>query len=135
MGENRYAVQIAVDVDTSHLTTNETQYGKGDNTVVSEEHSLTPVGAAANGGVPGLTSNLPIANANPKPNVAAAPSAEASPDASATASAMPAKLDSQTGNIDVARKDIVNYKPSVREINSETAPARIRRISVAAGLD
>ena len=44
MGENRYAVQIAVDVDASHVTSNETQYGKGDTTVLSEEHSQTPGG-------------------------------------------------------------------------------------------
>ena len=30
MGEDRYAVQVAVDVDTSRVTSNETQYGKGD---------------------------------------------------------------------------------------------------------
>ena len=133
MGENRYAVQIAVDVDTSHVTTNETQYGKGDDTVVSEEHSLTPVAGAQSGGVPGLTSNLPIANPNPKPVAAA--SAAASPDAQATAAATPAKTDSQTESSDIARKDVVNYKPSVREVNSITAPARIKRITVAAVLD
>jgi len=133
MGENRYAVQIAVDVDTSHVTTNETQYGKGEDTILSEEHSQTPIGAASNGGVPGLTSNLPIANPNPKPS--AKPSVGATPDAAATTSAAPATTDSQSAGSDVARKDIVNYKPSIREINSETAPARVKRISVAAVLD
>jgi flagellar M-ring protein FliF len=135
MGENRYAVQIAVDVDASHITTNETQYGKGDTTVLSEEHSQTPVSAASSGGVPGLTSNLPIANPNPKPGASAKATAGATPSAAATASTTPATIESQSQDGDVSRKDIVNYKPSVREIDSVTAPVRIKRITVAAVLD
>jgi flagellar M-ring protein FliF len=132
MGENRYAVQVAVDVDASRVTSNETQYGKGDTTIVSEEHSQTQ-GAATSGGVPGLTSNLPIANPNPQPP--ATPSANASPAADATASASPVKTETQSDGGDLARKDIVNYKPSIHEVNSVTAPVRIKRISVAAVLD
>ncbi len=134
MGENRYAVQIAVDVDASHITSNETQYGKGDNTILSEEHSQAPVGAAS-GGVPGLTSNLPIANPNPKPGASAKASAGATPAAEATTGTTPVKTDSQSQGADLSRKDIVNYKPSIREVNSITAPVRIKRISVAAVLD
>jgi flagellar M-ring protein FliF len=137
MGENRYAVQVAVDVDASQITSNETLYGKGDTTVLSEEHSQTPAGAML-GGVPGLTSNSPIANANPKASVAASASAEATPAAAATTAAEPLKTEAQTqtGQAgDVSRKDIVNYKPSIRETNSVTAPVRIKRISVAAVLD
>ena len=133
MGENRYAVQIAVDVDASHVSSNETQYGKGDTTILSEEHSQAPVSAAL-GGVPGLTSNLPIANPNPKPSAPAKASAEATP-AAATAATTAVKSDSQSQSGDLSRKDIVNYKPSIREINSVTAPVRIKRISVAAVLD
>ncbi len=45
MGEGRYAVQVAVDIDTSHVTSTDKLYGKGDQTaIVSEEHSQTPVG-------------------------------------------------------------------------------------------
>ncbi len=135
MGENRYAVQIAVNVDASHITSNETQYGKGDTTILSEEHSQTPASAGSSGGVPGLTSNLPIANPNPKPGTSAKPAAGATPSAAATTTATPVKSDSQTDGADVSRKDIVNYKPSIREISSVTAPVRIKRISVAAVLD
>jgi flagellar M-ring protein FliF len=136
MGENRYAVQIAVDVDASHITSNETQYGKGDTTVLSEEHSQTPAGSSS-GGVPGLTSNLPTANPNPKAGSAAAPkaSAEASPAAEATIGNTPLSTDVQSRNGDVSRKDIVNYKPSIREVSSVDAPVRIKRITVAAVLD
>ena len=136
MGENRYAVQIAVDVDASHVSSNETQYGKGDTTILSEEHSQTPGGAGA-GGVPGLTSNLPIANPNPKPAgaVAAKPSADATPGAEATTAATPVSIEAQSRNADLSRKDIVNYKPSIREVNSVDAPVRIKRITVAAVLD
>ena len=35
----------------------------------------------------------------------------------------------------MSRKDIVNYKPSIREVNSVDAPVRIKRITVAAVLD
>src|SRR5580704_9224586 len=119
MGENRYAVQVAVDVDASQITSNETQYGKGDTTVLSEEHSQTPAGSSS-GGVPGLTSNLPTANPNPKAGSAAAPkaSAEASPAAEATIGNTPLSTDVQSRNGDVSRKDIVNYKPSIREVSS-----------------
>jgi len=130
MGENRYAVQIAVDVDASHVSSSETQYGKGDTTILSEEHSQTPVsGGATSGGVPGLTSNLPNASANAKALPSASPSA-AAPSASATTTA---QTESQGDSL--ARKDIVNYKPSIRETHSETAPFRIKRITVAAVLD
>jgi flagellar M-ring protein FliF len=134
MGENRYAVQIAVDVDASHVTSNETQYGKGDTTILSEEHSQSPVGASS-GGVPGLTSNLPIANPNPRPAASAKATAEAAPSAEATAATTPVKNESQIDGADLSRKDIVNYKPSIREVNSITAPVRIKRITVAAVLD
>ncbi len=134
MGENRYAVQIAVDVDASHITSNETQYGKGDTTVLSEEHSQSPASAMP-GGVPGLTSNLPVANPNPKPGVSAKASPGATPAAATATTSTPVKTESQSDNGDVSRKDIVNYKPSIREVNSITAPVRIKRISVAAVLD
>jgi len=112
MGENRYAVQIAVDVDASHITSNETQYGKGDTTVLSEEHSQTPA-TASSGGVPGLTSNLPVANPNPK-SAAPKASADATPAAEATSGATVSSTQSQNQNADMSRKDIVNYKPSIR---------------------
>jgi flagellar M-ring protein FliF len=138
MGENRYAVQIAVDVDSSQVTSNETEYGKGDTTILSEEHSQTPAGASF-GGVPGLTSNLPIANSNPKPVASAKSSTDANPTPAAEASAavgVPVvQTQNQSQGADLSRKDIVNYKPSVREVNSVTAPVRIKRISVAAVLD
>ncbi|HLX36508.1 MAG TPA: flagellar basal-body MS-ring/collar protein FliF, partial [Candidatus Binataceae bacterium] len=129
MGENRYAVQIAVDVDSSHVSSTETQYGKGDTTILSEEHSQTPVGAGpASGGVPGLTSNLP--NASNAQKVSPSASASALPSAAATTTA---QTESQSDNL--ARKDVVNYKPSMRETHSETEPFRIKRITVAAVLD
>src|SRR5229473_785136 len=67
MGENRFAAEVSVTVDTSRVTSHDQLFGKGDQAVVSEEHSVTPAGLEA-GGIPGLTSNLP----------AAAPSAAAS---------------------------------------------------------
>ena len=105
---------------------------------MSEEHSQTPAGASF-GGVPGLTSNLPIANSNPKPVASAKSSTDANPTPAAEASAavgVPVvQTQNQSQGADLSRKDIVNYKPSVREVNSVTAPVRIKRISVAAVLD
>jgi len=130
MGENRYAVQIAVDLDATHITSNETQYGKGDTTILSEEHSQSPVNGASSGGIPGLTSNLP--SASPKPSAKAG--AGATPSAAATATPS-APVETQSQSDAVSRKDIVNYKPSMKEVSTETAPVRIKRITVAAVLD
>jgi flagellar M-ring protein FliF len=124
MGDNRYAVEVAVDVDTSRVTSRDELYGKGDQTILSEEHSVTP-GGSVPGGIPGLTSNLPA----PSPN--ASPAAEASPGVNDK----PVSIQSQSQNADMARKDIVNYKPSSHEIDTVTSPVRIKRISVAAVLD
>lgn len=125
MGANRYAVEVSVDVDTSRITSHDQLYGKGDQTILSEEHSVTPSGSMP-GGIPGLTSNLPT------PAPLATPQASPSPGQTATQST---KAQSETQSSDAARKDIVNYKPSSREINTITAPVRIKRISVAAVLD
>src|SRR5208283_3438525 len=78
MGDGRYAVQVAVDIDASRVTSTDKLYGKGDQAIVSEEHSQTPSGTAVPGGIPGLTSNLPVANPNPKPfsDASAQPGAE-----------------------------------------------------------
>ena len=138
MGDGRYAVQVAVDVDASHMTSTDKVYGKGDQAaIISEEHSQTPGSeASGGGGIPGLTSNLPVANPNPKPfsDAAAQPGAE---DETAAAKPPP-KTDTQqtqTKSDDVARKDVVNYQPSSHETNTVTAPVRIKRITVAAVLD
>jgi flagellar M-ring protein FliF len=130
MGDNRYAVQVAVDIDTSRVSSTDKLYGKGDQAVLSEEHSQTPVSGLEGGGVPGLTSNLPIAAPNPTPG--AAPTAS---DEAATTKPATTKVASQVQSGDLSRKDIVNYKPSIRETNTVTAPVRIKRISVAAVLD
>ena len=131
MGENRYAVQIAVDVDSSHVSSSETQYGRGDTTILSEEHSQTPAGVVgASGGVPGLTSNLPNASTNPKASPSAKSTESIAPSSAATITAQ-----AETQGDNLSRKDIVNYKPSVKETHSETEPFRIRRITVAAVLD
>ncbi len=143
MGNGRYAVQVAVDIDASRVTSTDKLYGKGDQAIVSEEHSQTPAGAAAVGGIPGLTSNLPIANPNPKPGADTLPPPTPEDDASARDEGSAAKTGaaktetaSKTATADtLSTKSIVNYQPSVRETNTVTAPVRIKRISVAAVLD
>lgn len=130
MGENRYAVEVSVDIDTSRVNTKEQIYGKGDQTILSEEHTETPVEAPP-GGIPGLTSNL--AAPSPSPTPAATPTP---PVAGSTPEPDKTKLvQRDTVSAGVARKDIVNYKPSSRTLDTLTAPVRIKRISVAAVLD
>lgn len=126
MGDNRYAVAVTVDVDTSRVTSKEEIYGTGDRTILSEEHSVTP-SRLQPGGIPGLTSNLPTPNPSPAAP-AAAPTAAMLDKSASTRS--PAGRDS-----DAARKDIVNYEPSSHEVDTVTAPVRIKRVSVAAVLD
>jgi flagellar M-ring protein FliF len=120
MGENHYAAEVAVDVDTSRVSSEESLYGKGDQAILSEEHSTTPAAAAASG-IPGLTSNLPTPSPSPaaathKPAAAAAP--QAGPDLA-----------------QMSTRSVVNYKPSSRRIKTITSPVRIKRITVAAVLD
>jgi len=125
MGENRYAVAVSVDVDTSHVTSKDELYGNGEQTVLSEEHSVTPV-TAQPGGIPGLTSNLP----QPSPSAAPTPALEKNEPGK-----QPEAAAKKESSADVSRKDVVNYKPSVRQVETVTAPMRIKRISVAAVLD
>jgi flagellar M-ring protein FliF len=125
MGANRYAVEVSVDVDTSRISSHDQVYGKGDQTILSEEHSVTPA-ASLPGGIPGLTSNLPTPAPLPTPQASASPT---------QVTTQSTRLQSETQNRDLARKDIVNYKPSSREVNTIIAPVRIKRISVAAVLD
>jgi flagellar M-ring protein FliF len=124
MGQGRYAVEVSADLDSTQISTKQQIYGNGDHTIVSEEHSVSP-GSATVGGIPGLTSNLPAANAT----ASASPAAAGAPPAAAV------KTASQTETNDVSRKDIVNYKPSTREVTQTDAPIRVRRLSVAAVLD
>lgn len=129
MGENRYAVEVAVDVDTSRVSSRDTLYGKGDQAILSEEHSITPARDQV-GGIPGLTSNLPTPAPAPTPRTAT--------PTTALAAARPepqTKVAEQTATKEVSRKDIVNYRPSARQVNTVTAPVRIKRITVAAVLD
>ncbi len=140
MGNGRYAVQVAVNIDASRVTSTDKLYGKGDQAIVSEEHSQTPAGASAVGGIPGLTSNLPIANPNPKPGADTLPPPPPEDDAAAkddasTAKSTAAKTATETRTDSLATKSIVNYQPSLRETSTVTAPVRIKRISVAAVLD
>jgi flagellar M-ring protein FliF len=133
MGDGRYAVQVAVDIDASHVTSTDKLYGKGDQAIISEEHSQTPA-SAMGGGIPGLTSNLPSAPANPRPSAEATPAAE--DEASAKPATSKAETQSKTETNDtLSMKSIVNYQPSLRETSTITAPVRIKRISVAAVLD
>ena len=124
MGRNRFAVEVSVDVDNSRITSKEETFeGQA---VLSEEHSVTPSGASlAAAGIPGLTSNLPVAVA------AATPQAEASPSAAGRKSASAVSAQQSQA----ARKDIVNYKPSSHVVDTVTAPTRLSRISIAAVLD
>src|SRR5271166_960669 len=98
MGNGRYAVQVAVDIDASRVTSTDKLYGKGNQAIVSEEHSQTPAGSASGGGgIPGLTSNLPIANPNPKPSSEAAAQPEedtsSKPAGAKTEAQSPTKVD------------------------------------------
>jgi len=124
MGRNRFAVEVSVDVDTSRITSKEQTFG--DQAVLSEEHSVTPSAAIAAGGIPGLTSNLPV------PVASATPQAEASAPAATRKSQSTVSSSQQSQG---ARKDIVNYKPSSHEVDMVTAPLRIKRISIAVVLD
>jgi flagellar M-ring protein FliF len=126
MGANRYAVAVSVDVDTSRVTSKDEIYGSGGQTILSEEHTVTPGGAQV-GGIPGLTSNLPVATPSAAPTAAAVPADKNAPAKTAAVR--------EHATAQASTKDIVNYKPSSREINSTTAPVRIKRISVAAVLD
>jgi flagellar M-ring protein FliF len=138
MGDGRYAVQVAVDIDASHVTSTDKLYGKGDQAIVSEEHSQTPAGASSGGGIPGLTSNLPSAPPPPKPFADAAAQPGAEDEASPKPAPAPAKTETQTRtetSDTLSTKSIVNYQPSLRETSTVTAPVRIKRISVAAVLD
>jgi len=124
MGQGRFAVEVSAELDSTQISTKQQIYGNGDHTIVSEEHSVSPASATV-GGIPGLTSNLPAANAT----------ASATPATAGSSSAAPVKTASQTQTNDVSRKDIVNYKPSTREVTQTDAPIRVRRLSVAAVLD
>jgi flagellar M-ring protein FliF len=121
MGQNRYAVEVAVDVDTSRQTREESLYRKADNAILSEEHSVSPT-VPGIGGIPGLTSNLPT----PSPSPA---TAHAEKNASAANPQM------EPVQPPPASKSIIYYKPSVRQIKTFAAPVRIKRITVAAVLD
>jgi len=122
MGQGRFAVEVSADLDTSQVSTKQQIYGE--HTIVSEEHTLSPASAAV-GGIPGLTSNLPAAN----PTAAATAAGAAPPPPTAV------KTVSQNQANDMSRKDIVNYKPSTREVTETNAPIRVRRLSVAAVVD
>jgi len=135
MGDGRYAVQVAVDIDTSRVTSTDKLYEKSNQAIVSEEHSQSPGSdLAGGGGIPGLTSNLPGGNGKSFSDASAQPGAE---DDSAAAKPAGTKSEAQAGPKldDMSRKDIVNYQPSSHETNTVTAPVRIKRITVAAVLD
>ncbi len=130
MGKNRYAVEVSVAVDTSRITTKQQIYGNSPKAaVLSEEHSVSPaaLGDMA-AGIPGLTSNLPVPTPKPTPTTDGAAPNGSKPKGAALSSV-------QESGSRVARKDIVNYKPSSREVASVSSPIRIKRISVAAVLD
>jgi flagellar M-ring protein FliF len=133
MGENRFATEVAVTVDSSRVESRDQLFGKGGQAVLSEEHSVTPAGSEA-AGIPGLTSNLPA----PVPSSQASASPESAPTPAAArrpANGAAETAKTQTIARDDARKDIVNYKPSSREIRTITAPMRVQRITVAVVLD
>lgn len=121
MGPDRYAVEVAADVDTSRISSEDSLYGKGDQAILSEEHSLTPATAMV-GGIPGLTSNLPKPSPSPSPVATRKPGASGPPEASQSLAPM-------------SSRSVINYKPSSREIKTVTAPVRIKQITVAAVLD
>ncbi len=132
MGENRFAAEVSVAIDTSKVTSHDRLYGKDDHPVASEEHSITS-GIEQPRGIPGLTSNLPspVPAASPQ----AAGSRTATPASTATPRNTVASLDHQSSDGSFSRKDIVNYKPSSRDVSTVTAPMRIGRITVAVVLD
>jgi flagellar M-ring protein FliF len=121
VGENRYAVEVAVDVDTSRVSSDDRLYGKGGQAILSEEHSVTPPGTTI-GGIPGLTSNLPVLL--PSPTVAATPKPT-----------VRAAQETGPGLTQMATRSVINYKPSIRQLRTISAPVRIKQITVAAVLD
>ena len=133
MGENRFAAEVSVAVDTSRVTSHDHLYGKSDQAVASEEHAVTSAGDQASG-IPGLTSNLPspAPAPSPQPSSGASPS---NPAATATPREAIESAEHQRSDGGTSRKDIVNYKPSSREVATVTAPIRIGRITVAVVLD
>jgi len=138
MGENRFAAEVSVAIDTSKVSSRDHLYGKDDHPVASEEHSTTS-GSAQAGGIPGLTSNLPGPAPAASPQVTGSRTATPAPTARPASTATPqdtiASAEHQSSDGSFSRKDIVNYKPSSREISTITAPVRIGRITVAVVLD
>ena len=133
MGDGRYAVQVAVDIDTSRVTSTDKLYEKSNQAIVSEEHSQSPGSdLGGGGGIPGLTSNLPSGNNKSFSDASAQPGAE--DESPAKPAATKAEVQAPKPD-DMSRKDIVNYQPSSHETNTVTAPVRIKRITVAAVLD
>jgi flagellar M-ring protein FliF len=128
VGSGRYRLAVSVDLNREQLRETLYDYGSGKNeALLSEEHTVEPAaGASEAAGIPGLTSNLPapspIATASASP---AAPSPGATPRPAAIAPNAPA----------YSRKDIVNYKPSTREIQRISEPLSVRRLSLAAVVD
>ncbi len=131
MGASRFAVEVAVTLDTSHATSKEEIFGDGNGrAILSEQHSSEPPPTAV-GGIPGLTTNLP--RPTPAATPTPAPGAATSPPSGAPNSSTVVLPQAQT--TELARKDIINYQPSKREISTVSGPMRILQISVAVVLD
>ncbi len=130
VGEGRYRLAVSVDLDREKLQETLHEYGSSKNeALVSEEHSEEPASGAEPAGIPGLTSNLPA------PAPLSSPAAGASPAAAASPASSPRSTPAPPAAAPYARKDIVNYEPSSREIHKVSEPLSVRRLSLAAVVD
>jgi flagellar M-ring protein FliF len=134
MGPGRYVVQVSVELDERKRQETMHLYGAGGKpAVLSEEHNQEPITDKTALGIPGLTSNLPPASA--LPTAANSGTASAS-SANAPATSRPAPSAPVSAMSPVySRRDIVNYRPSSRDIQESHEAFGVKRISVAAVVD
>ncbi len=134
MGSGRYVVEVSVELDERKRLETMHLYGNGNKpAVVSEEHNEEPVADKTAMGIPGLTSNLPIPSPVPSRNDqnqadAAKPQSGATPKAVPTPAAI-------SSNSPYSRHDVINYRPSSRDIQETREAFAVRRVSVAAVVD
>src|SRR5581483_286768 len=118
MGQGRYAVQVAVELDSTKVSVKDNAYKPGP--ITAEEHSLQPIPQPPSG-ILGPTSNLP----SPIPQPTPTDTRGATPNATPTPSVVEKFIE----------KRIVDYKPSETETTTFQGALKIKRISVAAVVD
>ena len=134
MGPGRYVVEVSVELDERKRQETMHLYGFGNKpAILSEEHNEEPVGEKTTLGIPGLTSNLPVPSALPEP---ATQNATGSDSSGSRTTPRPATVGATAlASPPYSRRDIVNYRPSTRDILESREAFGLKRISVAAVVD